>query len=83
MSDNCCTPTHQHTAVSAPAGRDLLAGTPTVDVAECPVMTGRTVVKATAEAAGLVRDYDGNRYWLCCAGCGPAFDANPARYATA
>ncbi|WP_437387026.1 hypothetical protein [Plantibacter flavus] len=41
------------------------------------------MVKATAEAAGLVRDYDGNRYWLCCAGCGPAFDADPARYATA
>jgi YHS domain-containing protein len=51
--------------------------------AECPVMKGRTVVKADAEAAGLFRDYQGQRYWLCCKGCGPRFDADPARYATA
>jgi YHS domain-containing protein len=41
------------------------------------------VVKSEAEAAGLVRDYEGNRYWLCCAACGPLFDADPAKYATA
>ncbi|MFI1093763.1 YHS domain-containing protein [Streptomyces sp. NPDC020917] len=52
------------------------------DTAVCPVMTGSTVVKSVAEAQGLFRDYDGNRYWFCCAGCGPAFDADPARYAT-
>jgi len=80
MSDHLHTPTHHHAA--APEGRNLLAGTATDQIAECPVMKGSTVVKATAEAAGLVRDYDGNRYWLCCAGCGPAFDADPARYAT-
>ena len=51
--------------------------------AECPVMPGSTVNKAEAEAAGLVRDHDGQRYWLCCAGCGPRFDADPARYAAA
>jgi len=51
--------------------------------AECPVMPGSTVNKAEAEEAGLFRDYDGQRYWLCCAGCGPRFDADPARYATA
>ena len=53
------------------------------EVAECPVMKGSTVVKAQAEAAGLVREYAGQRYWLCCAGCGPKFDADPPRYAVA
>lgn len=52
-------------------------------IAECPVMPGTPVVKAVAEARGLYRDYQGNRYWLCCPGCGPAFDADPARYAKA
>ena len=33
--------------------------------------------------AGLFRDYDGTRYYFCCAGCGPVFDANPAKYAAA
>ncbi|MEX5275345.1 MAG: hypothetical protein DI613_20135 [Kocuria rhizophila] len=50
-------------------------------MALCPVMAGTPVVKAEAEAAGLYRDYEGQRYWLCCAGCGPAFDADPAKYA--
>ncbi|AUI52840.1 YHS domain-containing protein [Arthrobacter crystallopoietes] len=50
-------------------------------IARCPVMAGTPVVKADAEAKGLFRDYNGQRYWFCCAGCGPAFDADPARYA--
>ncbi|WP_298011650.1 YHS domain-containing protein [uncultured Microbacterium sp.] len=49
----------------------------------CPVMEGTPVNKATAVAAGLFRDYEGERYYFCCAGCGPAFDADPARYAAA
>ena len=53
------------------------------DMATCPVMAGTPVVKSVAEAAGLFRDYEGQRYWLCCASCGPAFDADPARYAAA
>jgi YHS domain-containing protein len=53
------------------------------ETAECPVMRGSTVDKAVAEAAGLFRDYEGQRYWFCCAGCGPAFDADPAKYALA
>lgn len=52
-------------------------------VASCPVMAGTPVVKAEAEAKGLFRDYDGERFWFCCAGCGPAFDADPAKYAHA
>lgn len=53
------------------------------DVTTCPVMEGTPVVKSVAEAQGLFRDHDGQRYWFCCAGCGPAFDADPARYAAA
>ena len=50
---------------------------------ECPVMAGTPVDKAAAEAAGLYRDYAGQRYWFCCPGCAPAFDADPAMYAAA
>nr|WP_235700785.1 YHS domain-containing protein [Corynebacterium auriscanis] len=53
------------------------------ETAECPVMAGTPVIKAEAEAKGLYRDYEGQRYWLCCPGCGPKFDANPAQYAHA
>ncbi|MFG3341037.1 YHS domain-containing protein [Glycomyces sp. NPDC048151] len=59
------------------------AGATAAETAECPVMRGATVIKADAEAAGLFRDYEGQRYWFCCAGCGPAFDADPAKYALA
>lgn len=52
-------------------------------VAECPVMPGNMVVKEEAELSGLVRDYEGKRYYLCCDGCGPLFDADPAKYANA
>ncbi|WP_342626430.1 hypothetical protein [Brachybacterium squillarum] len=52
-------------------------------MAICPVMEGRTVIKSVAEAAGLFRDYEGTRYWLCCAGCGPLFDADPQKYVAA
>ena len=38
---------------------------------------------APAEEAGLYRDYQGQRYWVCCAACGPLFDADPDRYANA
>ena len=47
----------------------------------CPVMVGSAVSKTAAEAQGLFRDYDGKRYWFCCAGCGPTFDSDPATYA--
>ena len=53
------------------------------DAAICPVMAGTPVSKAAAEAAGLYRDFGGNRYWFCCAACGPLFDADPTQYAAA
>lgn len=49
--------------------------------AKCPVMPGSPVDKAEAELEGLVRDYNGQRYYLCCESCGPMWDADPARYA--
>jgi YHS domain-containing protein len=52
-------------------------------VAECVVMPGTPVVKEEAELAGLVREYEGKKYYLCCDACGPLFDADPAKYAHA
>ncbi|TLP93050.1 YHS domain-containing protein [Nesterenkonia salmonea] len=52
------------------------------EVTDCLVMPGNPVIKSQAEEAGLYRDYNGQRYWLCCATCGPLFDADPERYAS-
>ena len=60
-----------------------VAQTPAEEMTECRVMAGTPVVKAQAEEAGLYRDYQGQRYWFCCAACGPLFDADPDRYANA
>jgi len=80
--------THDHGAStcsghSTPAseGRINLLGGDRDDMTTCPVMVGSAVSKKTAEAKGLFRDYEGERYYFCCAGCGPAFDSNPALYA--
>ncbi|WP_206448765.1 hypothetical protein [Agrococcus sp. KRD186] len=69
---------HSHTATGT-HGHGAAAG----EIAECPVMAGSTVLKSDAETAGLVRDFEGTRYYLCCAACGPLFDADPAKYAAA
>ncbi|MFH8253142.1 hypothetical protein ACH3VR_22435 [Microbacterium sp. B2969] len=50
---------------------------------ECPVMLGNMVNPERAEAKGLYRDYQGKRFWFCCADCPPLWDADPARYAAA
>ena len=81
QTSSCCGHT-PHSPVE-PEGRPNLMGATEDDMATCPVMEGRPVVKSTAEAAGLFRDYEGTRYWLCCAGCGPLFDADPQKYAAA
>ena len=73
---SCCG-VNTDAAPSAPAVQDQ------GDVAECPVMTGTPVNKAQAEAAGLYRDHNGQRYWFCCAACGPMWDADPDEYAAA
>ena len=56
------------------------AGTPEDDIVDCPVMPGSSVSKSIAEQQGLYRDYEGERYWFCCAVCPPMFDANPEAY---
>ncbi|WP_315552473.1 hypothetical protein [Microbacterium aurum] len=76
-------PQHDHGAAAGSCHSPAAANLPADQVAECPVMPGNMVVKTDAEAAGLVRDYEGVRYYLCCAGCGPKFDADPAVYAHA
>jgi YHS domain-containing protein len=53
------------------------------DVSICLVMAGTPVVTSIAAAQGLYRDYEGQRYYLCCGACGPLFDADPENYATA
>ena len=73
---------HSHSAVPSHQGANLL-GPSAEELAECPVMRGSTVVKADAEAKGLFRDYAGQRYWFCCAGCEAPFDADPSKYAAA
>ena len=59
------------------------ADAPADDVVICLVMPGSTVSKTAAEAQGLYRDYQGERYWFCCAACGPLFDADPEKYVNA
>ncbi|MFD1716142.1 YHS domain-containing protein [Amnibacterium flavum] len=49
----------------------------------CPVMPTNLVNVERAEAQGLFRDYKGQRYWFCCAACGPLWDAQPDKYAAA
>lgn len=67
---------------AAVQGRDTsIGGDASGDMTTCPVMAGSPVSKAAAEAVGLYRDYEGERYHFCCAGCGPAFDSDPATYA--
>ena len=58
--------------------RPVPAGT-----AQCPVIPGRHVNKTYAGFKGWVRYFRGRTYFLCCAGCGPKFDADPAQYAAA
>lgn len=74
VTTSSCCGGHSSAAPAAPAEDD---------VAECPVMPGSVVDKAAAEAAGLYGDYEGQRYWFCCAACGPMWDTDPARYAAA
>ena len=73
-SEAAPTEEHSHSHGSTVAGDSL---------AECPVMRGNFVETADAEAKGLIRDYGGTRYYLCCAACGPLFDADPERYLAA
>ncbi|GHF04117.1 YHS domain-containing protein [Pseudolysinimonas yzui] len=67
---------HDHTSPAAATAAEA-------DLAVCPVMPSNVVVKSEAEKAGYYRDHDGERYWFCCGGCGPRFDADPERFVAA
>ena len=73
---NCCS-TNETNPAAENGGRENLLGGGADDMTTCPVMVGTPVSKKTAEAAGLYRDFKGERYYFCCAGCGPAFDSDP------
>ncbi|WP_448072961.1 YHS domain-containing protein [Georgenia yuyongxinii] len=60
---------------------EVVAG-PGDEVVTCAVK-GNATVRSRAEADGLVRDYQGERYYLCCGHCADMFDADPAAYTTA
>lgn len=66
---------HEH------SGRHHAAAGTDGETVECPVMPGSTVNKAEAEQQGLYRDYQGTRYYFCCAACPPLWDADPEKYA--
>lgn len=87
MSNSCCstnsTDNDKTITAAMPASAANLLGSGSDELAECPVMVGGQVVKADAESSGLFRDFESNRYWFCCVGCGPLFDADPAKYAAA
>ncbi|WP_281872661.1 hypothetical protein [Brachybacterium paraconglomeratum] len=78
---SCCGTTSAANPAADSSGRENLLAGGGEDTTTCPVMVGTPVVKAVAEAQGLFRDFEGERYWFCCAGCGPAFDSDPAKYA--
>ena len=79
-TSSCCSTSAPNPAAAGNGHGNLLGGT-SDDVTTCPVMVGTAVNKTAAEAAGLYRDYEGERYHFCCGGCGPAFDSDPAKYA--
>lgn len=76
---SCCSTTAATPATTGNGRENLLDSSS--DMTTCPVMVGSPVSKKAAEAAGLFRDFEGERYYFCCAGCGPAFDSDPAKYA--
>lgn len=47
----------------------------------CPIMADHKVNIAKATKEKMFADYKGRRYFFCCAGCKPAFNKNPGKYA--
>jgi len=52
-----------------------LAPSTAAEPLKCPVMGS-----GAANMEGGYRDYNGARYWFCCAGCDAKFDKEPAKY---
>ena len=66
---------HEHHHHEPPAGATNLV--------TCPVMPGNQVDPASPEQPRRLRAAPATRPGVCCAECGPLFDADPARYAHA
>ena len=49
----------------------------------CAVMKDHEVNVADATKKKMFADYNGNRYFFCCAGCKPEFEKDPAKFAKA
>lgn len=79
-TSSCCNTSTPH-PTSGTGHENLIDAVASDDMTTCPVMVGNPVSKKTAEATGLYRDYEGERYYLCCGACGPSFDSDPATYA--
>jgi YHS domain-containing protein len=47
---------------------------------KCSVMPDHMANIKKATKAKLFSDYEGRRYFFCCAGCKPAFDKDPKKY---
>lgn len=80
-TSSCCSTSAPNPAAVGNGRENLMGGSESDDMTTCPVMVGTPVNKSGAEAVGLYRDYEGERYYFCCGGCGPAFDSDPAKYA--
>lgn len=50
---------------------------PEREVLKCPVMGNK--IQNASEASDF-RDFEGIRYYFCCAGCAPKFDSDPKKY---
>lgn len=59
---------------------DEPTGLSSEQLAVCPVMH-RNVDKEEAETLGYVREYNGEKVYLCCATCVQLFEENPSKYA--
>jgi YHS domain-containing protein len=47
----------------------------------CPIMKDHKVNVAKATKEKMFADYKGRRYFFCCAGCKPAFNKSPEKFA--
>ncbi|SDO04579.1 Cu+-exporting ATPase [Cryobacterium flavum] len=80
-TSSCCSTTAPNPATAGNGRENLMGGSTSDDMTTCPVMVGNPVSKKAAEAVGLYRDHESERYYFCCGGCGPAFDSDPTKYA--
>jgi YHS domain-containing protein len=69
-------------AVSALSVGAFAQGKPVKEI-ECAVMKGHKINVKDATKNKMFADYKGKRYFFCCAGCKPAFQKEPTKYAKA